>query len=130
MAKLSTKILTVILTVTFTCFLAFPEGTNNTTSSGLNKGPIFTPKINPKGNRPKAPSMQEIECSYSDGWLNISFRLNEGMATLYIYDSDQTTLRTQQVFYTDSEASLYVGDLNDAYLLIDTSYGHQYEGWI
>ena len=121
----------ILLLMIIACFsLTTQAQTPNSTSGSFSGGGIiFVPKPPIKG-RPKAPSMQEIECSYSDGWLNISFRLNEGMATLYIYDSDQTTLRSQQIFYTDSEASLYVGDLNDAYLLIDTSYGHQYEGWL
>lgn len=106
--------------------------TPGSTSGGLNGGPV---PINPKPkptipDRPKAPSAQVVEASYEDGCLQLNFKYGEGPAVLYVYDADQTTLRSQHVFSSDSEASVYIGAVADAYILIETSGGHEYEGWI
>lgn len=82
------------------------------------------------GARPKAPSMQSIECVYEDGMLYFTFNYSEGASMLYIYDSTQTTMLGQHQLYTDFESAVYVGDLNDVYLCIVTSYGNEYEGWL
>ena len=106
-------------------------GSSTGTSSGFSSGDIITihPKIGTKG-RNKAPSAQQVEARYEDGYMYLNFKYSEGSAVLYIYSADQITLRSQTVFNTDSEAAVYVGDLSEAYLLIATSNGHEYEGWI
>lgn len=84
----------------------------------------------PLPGRPKAPSAQVVEAAYEDGYLYLNFKYSEGPAVLYVYDADQTTLRSQHVFNTDGEAAIYIGTVTDAYLLVETSNGHEYEGWI
>lgn len=100
-----------------------------TGSVGVGSIPIW-PKEGPTKGRPKAPSAQRVEARYEDGYLYLNFKYSEGPAVLYVYDSAQTSLRSQTVFNTDSEAALYIGNLYDAYILIVTSNGHEYEGWI
>lgn len=106
-----------------------PGGTTGNTSGG---GVTIRPKWpNPNNpGRPKAPSAQVVEASYEDGCLQLKFKYGEGPAVLYVYDADQTTLRSQHVFSSDSEASVYIGAVADAYILIETSNGHEFEGWI
>ncbi len=86
--------------------------------------------IPPKTGRPKAPSAQVVEAGYEDGYLYLNFKYSEGPAVLYVYDADQTTLCSQHVFNTDGEAAVYIGTVADVYLLVETSNGHEYEGWI
>ncbi|MDE6097505.1 MAG: hypothetical protein K2G24_01310 [Muribaculaceae bacterium] len=103
-----------------------PGGTNG----NLSNGPVFIPKTDPKGTRPKAPSAQVVEATYEDGYLYLNFKYSEGPAVLYVYDSEQTTLLSQHMLSTESETAIYIGNISDAYLLIETSNGHEYEGWI
>lgn len=92
---------------------------------GINIGPKPKPPT-----RPKAPSGQVVEASYEDGYVYLNFKYSEGPAVLYVFDFDGTTLRSQHMFSTDSEAAVYIGNVSEAYLLVETSNGHEYEGWI
>ncbi|MDE6929107.1 MAG: hypothetical protein K2P06_10320 [Muribaculaceae bacterium] len=110
-------------------FLFASADTPGTTNGTIGNGGELTPKPKIPG-RPKAPSAQVVEAAYEDGYLYLNFKYSEGPAVLYVYDADQTTLRSQHVFNTDGEAAVYIGTVTDAYLLVETSSGHEYEGWI
>ncbi|MDE6131626.1 MAG: hypothetical protein K2F74_08550, partial [Muribaculaceae bacterium] len=62
--------------------------------------------------------------------LTISFKLSEGSAYLYVYGEDDGAPRYTAGFSTITETTLYLGDISNAYLLIETEYGNGYEGWI
>ncbi len=109
-------------------FVALAD-TPGTTNGTIGNGGELTPKPKIPG-KPKAPSAQVVEAAYEDGYLYLNFKYSEGPAVLYVYDADQTTLRSQHVFNTDGEAAVYIGSVTDAYLLVETSNGHEYEGWI
>lgn len=99
-------------------------------TGNLGSGPIGIVPKPPLSSRPKAPSAQTVEASYEDGYLYLNFKYSEGPAVLYVYDSEQTTLLSQHMLSTESETAIYIGYISDAYLLIETSNGHEYEGWI
>ena len=103
--------------------------TTGGTSGNLGSGGEFKPLPKPPG-RPKAPSAQVVMASYEDGYVYLNFKYSEGPAALYVFDFDGTTLRSQHMFSTDSEAAVYIGNVSEAYLLVETSNGHEYEGWI
>ncbi len=109
--------------------MAETPGTTTGTIGGGTTTPL-KPKEPPKTGRPKAPSAQVVEAGYEDGYLYLNFKYSEGPAVLYVYNADQTTLCSQHVFNTDGEAAVYIGSVTDAYLLVETSNGHEYEGWI
>lgn len=109
--------------------LSASADTPGTTTGNIGNGGVLNPKPKIPG-KPKAPSAQVVEASYEDGCLQLNFKYGEGPAVLYVYDADQTTLRSQHVFSSDSEASVYIGTVAYAYILIETSNGHEYEGWI
>lgn len=82
------------------------------------------------GNRPKAPSMQKIYCSYYDGWISIEFEIDEGMAELNVIDLS-TGFGSVEQFSTSTPAKLYVGILNGpTQLVVTTAAGQSYEGFI
>ena len=103
--------------------------TTGGTSGNLGSGSEFKPLPKPPG-RPKAPSAQVVMASYEDGYVYLNFKYSEGPAVLYVFDFDGTTLRSQHMFSTDSEAAVSIGNVSEAYLLVETSNGHEYEGWI
>lgn len=82
-----------------------------------------------KGDRPKAPSMQSVDCSYEDGWIDITFRVPEGYCTLIVTDLNHYTSQTYS-FDSATTAHIYIGELTNALISISTANGHQYEGEI
>lgn len=109
--------------------LIFADTPGSTTGS-IGNGGVLTPPTPKPPTRPKAPSNQIVEATYEDGYVYLNFKYSEGSAVLYVFESDQSTLRSQHMFSTDSEAAIYIGNVTDAYLLVETSNGHEYEGWI
>lgn len=90
-------------------------------------GKIVPIRINPQNRHPHSPSLQHIECIYSEGELFISFRLPEGECVLSI--TDNTNGMTYQYYFDSSEdASIWVGSLSSAHISISTANGHTYEG--
>lgn len=80
-------------------------------------------------HRPKAPSLQQIDCIYADENLYISFAIPEGDCNMTVTDL-ATGLSVQYVFDTEESAEIHVGTLSSAYLELETENGHSYEGWI
>lgn len=80
-------------------------------------------------HRPKAPSLQHIDCIYADENLYISFAIPEGDCNMTVTDME-TGLSLQYVFDTEESAEIHVGTLSSAYLELETENGHSYEGWI
>lgn len=84
---------------------------------------------NNKHNRPKAPSMQFIECWYGDGDLSFDFAIPEGMCNLRVADK-KTGFVYNYVFDSSEHADVYVGNLEYADITITTASGHTYTGEI
>lgn len=82
---------------------------------------------NPTSLRPKAPTRQQIECTYADGSLYFLFAIPEGECQL-----SMTDLSTGEVVYTDfdSEASepVYIGYHESGEIYISTESGNTYSG--
>ena len=81
------------------------------------------------GNRPKAPSMQQIFCYYEEGQLTFDFAIPEGDCALTVTDLTTNFARSYS-FSSEAEATVYVGTLTEAYIEISTASGHEYEGYI
>ncbi len=79
--------------------------------------------------RPKAPSMQSIECWYGDGILSFDFAISEGMCNLCVADKD-TGFVTNYVFDSSDHAEVFIGNVKNAAITITTSSGHTYIGEI
>lgn len=108
----------------FTCALwAYSDDGTNKTSVPINPIHINIPE------RPHSPSNQEITCTYSEGCLLFNFRYPEGMCTLEVTDSETGDILTYS-FDSEGEAVVLVGELNNAHLLITTTSGHSYEGYL
>ena len=87
-------------------------------------------KLQPRGNtssRPKAPSMQSVSCTYSDGNLYFEFAIPEGECQLILSDSSTGEIVVE---YFDSAVSepVYVGYHRTASLTVDTENGKTYTG--
>ena len=82
---------------------------------------------NPTSLRPKAPTRQQIECTYADGSLYFLFAIPEGECQL-----SMTDLSTGEVVYTDfdSEAPepVYIGYHESGEIYISTESGNTYSG--
>ncbi len=82
-----------------------------------------------KGNKPKAPSRQQIEAWYLNGYLTISFLYSEGECEMTVLDlSDQYSY----VYSLDSSIStiIYIGEVSNVEITITTEYGNEYTGYI
>lgn len=124
---------TLLLVIVFfqICLFSLNAQTNSgSTSSG--SVVVITPVKDLPGValRPRMPSLQEVYATFEDGYLTISFKLSEGSAYLYVYGEDEAAPRYTAGFSTITETTLYLGDISNAYLLIETEYGNGYEGWI
>ena len=91
--------------------------------------PIRLP-LNPKPNishRPKAPSMQNVTCTYNEGSLTFEFAYPEGQCQLIL--ADPTTGETVAAGF-DSAVSepVYVGYHSTASLTVTTANGNTYTG--
>ena len=121
------RILTVLasLMILMSCFISVPhmaaESNNPTTYKRI--------KLSTKNtsSRPKAPSMQQVSCSYSDGNLYFEFAIPEGQCQVIL--SDLVTGEMVAAGF-DSAASepVYVGYHSTASLTVTTANGHTYTG--
>ena len=96
-----------------------------------NKGEGETIKITKKEkdipSRPHTPTNQQIDCTYLEGCLLFNFRYPEGVCSLEVTDFETGDILTY-TFDSEGEAAVLVGELNNAHLLITTTFGHSYEG--
>ena len=121
------RILTVLaaLMILMGCLMSVPHlaaDSNNPTSY---KKLTLVPK-NPS-TRPKAPSMQQVNCIYSDGNLYFEFAFPEGQCQLLL--SDLVTGETVATgFDSTSSEALYVGYHSTASLTVTTANGNTYSG--
>ncbi len=82
-----------------------------------------------KPDRPKMPSMQNIECVYADGTLHFFFAFPEGECLLTVTDSF-SGISTQYSFDSAEPAEIFVGEIQTGSIEILTSLGYTYEGTI
>ncbi len=96
------------------------------TSSTPPKVISLQPKY-PTQLRPKAPSMQQVSCTYSDGNLYFEFAIPEGECQLLL--SDMATGETIAAgFDSASSEPVYVGYHATASLTVTTANGNIYFG--
>lgn len=94
-------------------------------------------KINPRDKRIKphdatgTESAPEIECSYCEGIISLTFGEPEGMAKVYVYDMGETSaLLAIHTISTASTARIAVPTVPGFYrIVITTSPGNEYEGY-
>lgn len=95
-------------------------------------GPIPIKQTKPgedKGQRPKAPSMQQIYCTYEDGYLSLDFTVAEGVCLLTVTELNDGMWQTYS-FDSSTYAQIYIGEVSNAVITITTAKGNTYEGEI
>ena len=99
----------------------------DTTPNSPTKG-IIALQPKPKPNyRPKAPSMQQVSCTYSEGNLYFEFAFPEGQCQLLL--SDLVTGETVAAgFDSASSEPVYIGYHSTASLTVTTANGNTYSG--
>lgn len=89
--------------------------------------PVIIRGTKPIGSRPKAPSRQEIACTYSDDCLYFGFAIPEGECRLTMTD-----LNTGEVVYADFDSEtpepVYIGYHDSGEISISTEQGNTYTG--
>ncbi|MBD5372365.1 MAG: hypothetical protein HDR75_03345 [Bacteroides sp.] len=107
--------------------LVFPALADDSSKQDDPKRIIVVPR---PVHRPKAPSRQAVTCLYySDGTLSIEFLYSEGNYSLSITQSEEE-LATVFNLSSDQIETIYVGNLTDAEICIETEDGHTYYGTI
>lgn len=126
-----------ILVVIFSILCSFPlKAQNSTTQSNSSRTPIYSatttliPDVlvpNPN-NRPKYPSLQQVECIYEDGYISILFATPEGACNIAI--TDRVLGRTVYSSFNsyDEYTQIYFGVAYDLYIEVSTAYGNVYVG--
>lgn len=126
--KTSIAILTAIIALAcHTQAFADNSHINNGGNGGGNT--IVIQPTKPKSPAPKAPSRQQIECSYDGSILYLNFTYGEGEAELTVTDHTNGDIFTYG-FSTDAPASIMIGDISSAHIAITTALGNSYEGFI
>lgn len=108
---------------------AFTDSGHITNGGGKGGTIVILPRRGDKGTRPKAPSRQQIECSYDGSILYLNFTYGEGEAELTVTDHT-TGDTTSYSFSTDAPACIMIGDIVSAHIAITTALGNSYEGFI
>lgn len=126
MVKKRLIVISVILMALIPLKLYAQSSSKNDTSSNIYVS-LKSDNDNSKHNRPKAPSMQFIECWYGDGNLSFNFTISEGMCELNVADK-KTGFVSIYVFDSSEHAEVYVGNLECADITITTAAGHTYIG--
>ncbi|MBD5181791.1 MAG: hypothetical protein HDS23_00775 [Bacteroides sp.] len=112
--------------------LSSQDGLAQTNIGGNNDAPIVVIKlpIKPKPNptlRPKAPSMQDVTCTYNEGMLTFEFAYPEGECELQLTD-----LSTGEMILDNFDSAIsepvYVGYHSTASLTVTTANGNIYSG--
>ena len=117
-----------LLAVLFSC-LALTAAANNPNTGGGSTVPLEQTKPRPNpGGRPKAPSRQNVTCTYYAGTLSFSFAVPEGECVLSVTDLRGANSGVYVFDSTSGSAAVYVGPLEEASLEITTSQGNVYEG--
>lgn len=84
----------------------------------------------PQPTRPFSLTDQNIWCSYDgEGTLYFDFAIPEGDCTLTVVE-EETGRIGRYSFDSECYPQVYVGPIWNATLLLDTSLGNSYEGWI
>jgi|GEM_PF-1649199 hypothetical protein len=119
-----------------TAFLFLPGVINAGDAPLPQTGSLQTPvpvvisyKKRNNNNKPKAPSMQHIECWYEDGMLTLDFAIPEGDCVLTVTE-EQTGMSSGYSFDSAPTAQVYIGEIWNATIEINTENGHSYEGWL
>lgn len=87
---------------------------------------VLDPIPKTKGHRPKAPSLQQITCTYDGEALNFEFVIPEGECTMTL--SGDLTM-TYAFDSSELNAEVYVGTLHsDTEITLTTEYGNEYSG--
>lgn len=120
------KIVLVLMTI---MLLQLPLLSQSVNVNGNDAMPVTIKELKSSNSRPKAPSMQFIECWYSDGYLSFDFNIPEGMCNLSVADK-KSGFVYNYVFDSSEHAEVYVGNLEHADITITTASGHTYIGEI
>ncbi len=120
------KIVLVLMTI---MLLQLPLLSQSVNVNGNDAMPVTIKELKSSNSRPKAPSMQFIECWYGDGVLSFDFNIPEGICNLSVTDK-KSGFVYNYVFDSSEHAKVYVGNLEHADITITTALGHTYIGEI
>lgn len=120
------KIVLVLMTI---MLLQLPLLSQSVNVNGNDAMPVTIKELKSSNSRPKAPSMQFIECWYGDGVLSFDFNIPEGICNLSVTDK-KSGFVYNYVFDSSEHTEVYVGELEYADITITTALGHTYIGEI
>lgn len=120
------KIVLVLMTI---MLLQLPLLSQSVNVNGNDAMPVTIKELKSSNSRPKAPSMQFIECWYGDGVLSFDFNIPEGICNLSVTDK-KSGFVYNYIFDSSEHAEVYVGNLEHADITITTALGHTYIGEI
>ena len=120
------KIVLVLMTI---MLLQLPLLSQSVNVNGNDAMPVTIKELKSSNSRPKAPSMQFIECWYGDGVLSFDFNIPEGICNLSVTDK-KSGFVYNYVFDSSEHTEVYVGELECADITITTALGHTYIGEI
>ncbi len=81
------------------------------------------------GQRPSLSDERSIECIYEAGYLNIEFNIPEGVCKLTI--TNMVNSKSEHFRFDSSiPSTINIGEISNAYILIETEFGQIYEGHI
>ncbi len=119
----------IVLVLMAFIFLHLPLLSQSSNVNSKNAVSILLKDPTKNNNRPKAPSMQFIECWYGDGVLSFDFNIPEGMCNMSVSDK-KSGFVYNYVFDSSEHAEVNVGNLEYADISISTASGHRYVGEI
>lgn len=120
------KIVLVLMTI---MLLQLPLLSQSVNVNGNDAMPVTIKELKSSNSRPKAPSMQFIECWYGDGVLSFDFNIPEGICNLSVTDK-KSGFVYNYVFDSSEHTEVYVGELEYADITITTALGNTYIGEI
>lgn len=106
--------------------MVFPVQAESTASSQQNVSIGKSNQTGKKDDRPRAPSMQNIDCFFDGATLFIEFSVPEGDCTLWVNAGGAVQCHT---FSTEAPAEIYIGRVCGATLTLTTE-SHTYTGVI
>ena len=109
--------------------LQLPLLSQSVNVNGNDAMPVTIKELKSSNSRPKAPSMQFIECWYGDGVLSFDFNIPEGICNLSVTDK-KSGFVYNYVFDSSEHTEVYVGELEYADITITTALGNTYIGEI
>lgn len=110
---------------------------NNNGNSGPGGNSGMTPPSSPTiPIEPKVPPTffpnsnygQYVDCFYDGENLIFNFAISEGICNMTLTETEKGSVRWF-VFDSSTEAIVYVGDIWNASIYINTEFGNSYEGW-